>query len=85
LTKNQYRLIKCDTEGTHYELKLQKDFVMKLDMDDLKFTQEYAWCAKKGDMREDIMRFKVTEKTLNHINKLTAVFFLEAQALLWVF
>lgn len=48
LTKNQYRLIECDTEGTYYELKLQKDFVMKLDMDDLKFTQEYAWCAKKG-------------------------------------
>jgi hypothetical protein len=52
LTKNQHRLIECDTDGIYYELKLQEDFIMKLDTKDLKFTQEYSWCAKKGKSSE---------------------------------
>ena len=51
LTRNQYRLIECDTEGSYYEMKLQDEHICKFDIDDLKYTQNYSWCANKGNNR----------------------------------
>ena len=51
LTKNQHRFVKSKTEGKYIEVQLQKTFTMKIDVDDLKFTQEYTWCAKKNRNR----------------------------------
>lgn len=46
LTRNQHRIIECDTEGTYIEVDLG-NHIMKIDQEDLKFIQTYSWCAKK--------------------------------------
>ena len=41
LTKNQYRLIECDIEGSYIEMKLQKNYISKFDCNDLELAQKY--------------------------------------------
>ena len=48
LTKNQYRLVKSDTDGIYYEIKLQDKHIAKVDVDDFKCVQQRVWYAKKG-------------------------------------
>jgi len=47
LTRNQYRLIECDIEGNYIEIKLQNEHIAKFDINDLRHTQTFTWCAKK--------------------------------------
>jgi hypothetical protein len=47
LTKNQYRLIECDVEGTYIEMKLQNDHIAKFDENDLVHAQKYINYAHK--------------------------------------
>jgi hypothetical protein len=46
LTKNQYRRIEDDDEGIYYEMKLQGDYIAKIDEIALPLATKCTWSAK---------------------------------------
>lgn len=52
LTRNQYRRIEDDDEGIYYEMKLQGDFIAKLDEFSLPLANTCVWSAQKGTNTE---------------------------------
>ena len=47
LTINQYRHIQCDIEGAYIEMKLNNNYIAKIDKCDLQLTQGFKWRATK--------------------------------------
>lgn len=51
LTRNMYRIIHCDIEGEYIEIQLQKNYIAKIDVDDLQLALKYKCYAHKGHDR----------------------------------
>ena len=43
-----YRLIQCDIEGEYIEIQLQREYIAKIDIDDLDLALKYTCYAHKG-------------------------------------
>ncbi len=48
LTKNQYRIVYSKTNSEYIEMKLQDDYIAKIDKEDLHIVEQFIYHAKKG-------------------------------------